>query len=100
MMLMKHKVKYMKGGREADMPNQLKEFAERESKLRADFVALNNKMDTWQVQVDAHSLAHILAATGMSSMESLDLGRLLNLVRNPATQKLCLLLIYVKLHLS
>ena len=69
--------------REAKMSNQLKESAERESKLQADFEALNKKMDTWQAQVGAHSLANILAAAGISSMESLDLGRLLNLVMKP-----------------
>lgn len=65
------------------MSKQLKESAERESKLQADFEVLNKKMDTWQAQVGAHSLANILAADGISSMESLDLGRLLNLVKKP-----------------
>jgi septal ring factor EnvC (AmiA/AmiB activator) len=59
--------------REAEMSKQLRESAERESKLQADFEVLNKKMDAWQAQVGAHSLANILAAAGISSIKSLDL---------------------------
>lgn len=49
---------------------QLKEFAEWEEKLFANFEALNNKMDTLQAQVGTHYLAQILVAVGINSLES------------------------------
>lgn len=69
--------------REAEMAKQLKEAAEREEALQANYVALNSKMDVIQGQVGANSLIQILSAAGIGSMESLDFGRLLNLLKKP-----------------
>lgn len=65
------------------MEKQLKEAVEREEALQANYVALNSKMDAIQGQVGANSLVQILAAAGIDSMESLDFGRLLNLLNKP-----------------
>ncbi|KAK9923169.1 hypothetical protein M0R45_031601 [Rubus argutus] len=69
--------------REAEMTKQLKEAVKREKALQANYVALNSKMDAIQGQVGANSLGQILAACGIDSMESLDFGRILNLLKKP-----------------
>lgn len=69
--------------REAEMAKQLKEAAEREEALQANYVALNSKMDAIQGQVGANSLVQILAAARIDSIESLDFERLLNLLKKP-----------------
>lgn len=55
--------------REANLAKQLKEFTERESKLRTDLEALKIR---WIYCT--HKWALILAIVGISSMESLDFG--------------------------
>lgn len=58
----------------------MKECAEREEAMRADFVQLNKKLDALQAQMDPNPLTQILDADGKASMEKLDLRRLIDLL--------------------
>ncbi|XP_040371278.1 uncharacterized protein LOC121051857 isoform X2 [Rosa chinensis] len=69
--------------REANLAQQLKESAEREEALQASYAQLNKKLDLMQEQMGANSLTQIFAAGGINSMESLDLGLLMNFLKKP-----------------
>lgn len=67
--------------REVVLAQQLKECAEREEAMRADFVQLNKKLDALKAQVVPNPLIQIPVVDGKASTEKLDLHRLIDFLR-------------------